>query len=306
MRRNLNVLFTLALITCAAVAYADPPARIGRLNYVSGTVSIASAEAPDQWIQAVLNRPLTSGDRLWADNDSRAELHVGPTAVRMGPQTSFDVLNLDDRTMQLRLGQGSINLRARRQSLSRRGARLTSGKPRLSHDQLIRCCQRVVLDLIAHVVLRPQSQRDLLLFAVTKHGEDHALTGLASDKMARGTRELQFSDRSAIGGQEDVPLAEPGLAGGKGVNHDPEQAPLRCLRSLRPELAQHLLAPFHAEARVVKDRVVRRHLHADYVAAEEISIVAPGDCTPRPHQVGRREPFPFLIELCVQLTHDVV
>ena len=116
MRRNLNVLFTLALITCAAVAYADPPARIGRLNYVSGTVSIASAEAPDQWIQAVLNRPLTSGDRLWADNDSRAELHVGPTAVRMGPQTSFDVLNLDDRTMQLRLGQGSINLRARQLS----------------------------------------------------------------------------------------------------------------------------------------------------------------------------------------------
>ena len=41
-------------------------------------------EAPDQWTQAVINRPLTGGDRLWADRDGRGELHVGSTAVRLG------------------------------------------------------------------------------------------------------------------------------------------------------------------------------------------------------------------------------
>jgi len=113
MLRNLRILFAAALVACAAAAYADPPARVGRLNYASGTVSFAPAEAPDQWVQAALNRPLITGDRLWTDNDGRAELHVASTAVRMGPQTSLDVLNVDDETLQLRLGQGTTNLRVR-------------------------------------------------------------------------------------------------------------------------------------------------------------------------------------------------
>ncbi len=113
MVRTLKLVLTLALIACAAAAYADPPGRVGRVNYVTGAVSFASADAPDQWIQATLNRPLTAGDRLWADNFSRAELHVGSTALRMGAQTSLDVLNLDDHTLQLRLAQGTLNIRVR-------------------------------------------------------------------------------------------------------------------------------------------------------------------------------------------------
>jgi hypothetical protein len=43
-----------------------------------------------------------------------AEMHVGSLAVRMAPQTSMDVLNLDDRALQLRVAQGDVNLRVRR------------------------------------------------------------------------------------------------------------------------------------------------------------------------------------------------
>src|SRR6187455_2854294 len=96
MHRYLKIVFALAAAVCAAAAYADPPGRVGRVNYASGAVSFAPAEAPDQWVQAPLNRPLTSGDRLWADAGSRAELHVGSTALRMSERTSVDVLNLDD------------------------------------------------------------------------------------------------------------------------------------------------------------------------------------------------------------------
>ena len=56
---------------------------------------------------AVPNRPLTSGDNLWTDQDARAELHVGSTAIRLAPQTSVTLLDLDDRTTQLRLSEGT-------------------------------------------------------------------------------------------------------------------------------------------------------------------------------------------------------
>jgi ferric-dicitrate binding protein FerR (iron transport regulator) len=64
-----------------------------------------------------LNRPITTGDRLWADAGGRAEMHVGSLAVRMDEQTSLDVLKLDDRGLQLRLAQGSASLRVRRGDL---------------------------------------------------------------------------------------------------------------------------------------------------------------------------------------------
>jgi hypothetical protein len=113
MLPKLRIFIALVLLVCAAAASADPPSRVARLNYISGAVSFAPAEAPDQWTQAVLNRPFTSGDRLWADSDARAELHVGSTALRLAALTSVDMLNLDDQTLQLRLAQGAIDLRVR-------------------------------------------------------------------------------------------------------------------------------------------------------------------------------------------------
>src|SRR5690242_2294883 len=80
----------------------DPPSRVARLNYSSGSVSFQPGGEGD-WLQAVNNRPMTTGDNLWTDKDSRAELHVGSTAIRMDSETSLTILDLDDRVMQLRL-----------------------------------------------------------------------------------------------------------------------------------------------------------------------------------------------------------
>jgi hypothetical protein len=91
----------------------DPPGRVARLSYVNGQVSF-SPSGTDDWVAAVLNRPLTTGDKLWADQNSRAELHVGSASIRLGEQTGFSFLNLDDRMMQIRLTEGTINLRVRR------------------------------------------------------------------------------------------------------------------------------------------------------------------------------------------------
>ncbi|MGZ5177400.1 MAG: hypothetical protein ACXWCW_24995 [Burkholderiales bacterium] len=142
MLPRLRIFIALALLVCAAAASADPPSRVGRLNYISGAVSFAPGEAPDQWIQGVLNRPFTSGDRLWTDSNARAELHVGSTALRLAALTSVDMLNLDDQTIQLRLAQGAINLRVRdlardenHRGRNPDGSRADQAARELSHQQ---------------------------------------------------------------------------------------------------------------------------------------------------------------------------
>jgi hypothetical protein len=91
----------------------DPPSRVARLGYMEGSVSIQPAGETD-WVGADPNRPLTTGDKLWADRDSRAELQLGASVIRLSANTGFSFLNLDDRTAQIQLTSGSLNVRVRR------------------------------------------------------------------------------------------------------------------------------------------------------------------------------------------------
>ena len=92
--------------------YADPPTRAGRIGLVQGSVSFQPGGQGD-WLEAVPNRPLTTGDNLWVDKDSRAEIQVGSTSIRLGPQTSLTFLELGDNVTQLRLSVGSVFFRVR-------------------------------------------------------------------------------------------------------------------------------------------------------------------------------------------------
>ncbi|CAF0700405.1 FecR domain-containing protein [Candidatus Methylacidithermus pantelleriae] len=86
---------------------ADPPTRVGRLSQIGGQVSFARA-GESQWAPAYRNLPLTTGDRLWSAEQSRCVIHVGSTAIRIGPSTELDFLALEDRFIQLRLPQGLL------------------------------------------------------------------------------------------------------------------------------------------------------------------------------------------------------
>ncbi len=44
----------------------DPPGRVARLNYSQGSISFRPAGEND-WVTAVPNRPMVTGDDLWAD-----------------------------------------------------------------------------------------------------------------------------------------------------------------------------------------------------------------------------------------------
>jgi len=113
---------------------ADPPTRVARLGYVSGPVSFSPA-GEDDWVQAMLNRPLVTGDRLWVDGGARVELQIGNATIRLGPSTSITLLNLDDLVAQLQLTQGTLSARVRR----------------LEADQVV----EIDTPNLAYVVIRP-------------------------------------------------------------------------------------------------------------------------------------------------------
>ena len=90
----------------------DPPARAGRVSYTHGSVSFQPGGEGD-WLDAVPNRPLTTGDNLWADRDARAEMQIGSTSIRLGAETSVTLLDLQSNVTQLRLSMGSLFFRVR-------------------------------------------------------------------------------------------------------------------------------------------------------------------------------------------------
>src|SRR5271157_5787310 len=91
----------------------DPPGRVARLNYTHGSVSFQPA-GEEEWATAVVNRPITTGDKLWVDKKSRAELHLGSAGIRLDQDTGFSFLELSDQVTQIRLTAGTINIRLRR------------------------------------------------------------------------------------------------------------------------------------------------------------------------------------------------
>lgn len=121
LHRSLSVL-AIALISVVLLPQAnaqdqpdqnDPPSRVARLAYIQGAVSFQPA-GQSEWVEVAPNRPLTTGDQIWADRDARAELSLGSAVIDVNSNTGITFLNLDDRTVQVQLSSGSIGVRVRR------------------------------------------------------------------------------------------------------------------------------------------------------------------------------------------------
>jgi hypothetical protein len=111
--RALIFLVALAFaVPVAAQEDADPPARAARINLTEGAVSLQPS-GTDVWTNDILNRPFASGDRLWSDRESRAEVHVGSSAIRLGSESGVEVLGIDDRSVQLKQTAGTLSIRVR-------------------------------------------------------------------------------------------------------------------------------------------------------------------------------------------------
>jgi len=115
MRGKLSRLITILLAGFLSVPLfaqdsgGSPPGRVARLSVMEGKVSLQVAGS-DQWSEASLNYPLTTGDRLYTDQGGRSELQIGHSAVRLSEGTDLTIVNLTDQLMQLGLGQGTIRV----------------------------------------------------------------------------------------------------------------------------------------------------------------------------------------------------
>jgi hypothetical protein len=91
----------------------DPPSRAARLGLIEGNVTFQPGGVED-WVPATLNRPITTGDRLWTDAGARTELHLGSLAFRLNARTNFTFVNLTDSLAQVQVSSGTVDIRVRR------------------------------------------------------------------------------------------------------------------------------------------------------------------------------------------------
>ena len=112
MRQVNRIILLIGVSAAILAAQSDPPGRAGRLSYINGPVSLQPAGVTD-WVDAGINRPLTTGDHIWVGDGGQAEIHIGSTALRLNSNTAFQFLNLDDQTAQIQLSQGTLSARVR-------------------------------------------------------------------------------------------------------------------------------------------------------------------------------------------------
>lgn len=102
-------LAAIATIGTPAVLHADPADRVARASYTSGQVWMRHG-TEQEWMQLVINYPLTSGDQLWTDAGARTEVRLGSAALRLGEQTGLNVDGLESDGVRLTLAQGTLGM----------------------------------------------------------------------------------------------------------------------------------------------------------------------------------------------------
>ncbi len=95
--------------TIALTEEVDPASRVARVSYLKGEVYTQTVDN-DDWADARINQPLTSGDQLWTDKRGRAELQMGGTTLRVDADTQLQLLELSDDVAQIQVTQGTVNV----------------------------------------------------------------------------------------------------------------------------------------------------------------------------------------------------
>lgn len=89
----------------------DPPDQAGRVSALSGTVSIQPS-GTDNWGQAYPNLPIGPGDRIYTDRDGQAEIQIGQTYLRLGPNADITLIGATQDSISWGISQGSVHIRS--------------------------------------------------------------------------------------------------------------------------------------------------------------------------------------------------
>jgi hypothetical protein len=113
MLRVLNCFLVITLLAALpALAREEPPARVGRVSFVSGGLAV-HLPGHNEWSAAAVNYPVATGTSLWTEPDARAEIRIGPNAITMASGTELDLGRLTAPVTQINLPQGRIWLHVR-------------------------------------------------------------------------------------------------------------------------------------------------------------------------------------------------
>ncbi|HUA51629.1 MAG TPA: hypothetical protein VMB81_05665 [Candidatus Sulfotelmatobacter sp.] len=82
----------------------------GRIAGLSGTVSVHGS-GQSQWLAAVAERALATGEGLWTQPGGSARLALGGAAVELREKTQLELASLSATDAELRLVQGALDLR---------------------------------------------------------------------------------------------------------------------------------------------------------------------------------------------------
>ena len=179
---------------CAATApqgqpvneqYADPPARVGRISYVAGNVTLTDTLHGDR-DAATLNWPITSAQRLTSGPDGVAEVRIGSLAVYLDVNSSVEFTRIDDDAVRILVRQGSIALRPR-------GAEL------LAQLQVVTPREEIVIDDVGRYRIDVDRVPGITGVA-TESGQARVVAGGSSFMIAAGQR------GESLGTYDDVRL----------------------------------------------------------------------------------------------------
>jgi hypothetical protein len=205
LQRGARGLVLAAALAASAAAWADPPARVGRISETVGTVWFFEPEQ-GEWVQAQRNRPVTQGDRFNTDRGGRVEVQIGSTTVRIGGGSELAFTELDDEHLRLQLTQGSVALHLRRDEAARDVAVLTrqgrfeplqAGRYRVDADN------RSVFGAATEGAMRYESRDSTLTIGQGQRAEfwleggdrtHYAWTDMPSDRFADWVRQEERED----------------------------------------------------------------------------------------------------------------
>jgi hypothetical protein len=93
----------------ATATTSEPPARVGWLSNLSGSVSFHSA-GQDQWVAATQNYPVATGDAVWTQPQGAASVMVDATRIALSGGTELTAQEIDQTTITTALSQGEVVL----------------------------------------------------------------------------------------------------------------------------------------------------------------------------------------------------
>jgi hypothetical protein len=153
----------------------------GRISFIHGDLSTQHSDS-SEWVAATLNTPVVNGDHVSTGKRSRAEIQLDHANVlRLGDESTANVVNLSRTQIQLQVGQGLVN-----------------------YDVLSNSDASVEIDT-PNVAIRPQMNQGSYRITVNSDGETvvDVRDGSAEISTSQGSTRVGRDQRITIQGNAD-------------------------------------------------------------------------------------------------------